>query len=198
MPRIILASQSPRRRQLLGQLGLEGCVMVGAGGGARDAPARPPEGSRAYICRRKARAARDRADDGEAIIIAADTMVFLDGLRLGKPHSREEARAMLRSLSGREHQVCTGVTVCRGDRVDTRCESTAVHFRPLTDREIESYIDTGEPMDKAGAYGIQGLGALFVEGIRGDYCNVMGLPLFLLGRMLSDFGVDLLGGGEEP
>ena len=105
---------------------------------------------------------------------------------------------MLRSLSGREHQVCTGVTVCRGDRVDTRCESTAVHFRPLTDREIESYIDTGEPMDKAGAYGIQGLGALFVEGIRGDYCNVMGLPLFLLGRMLSDFGVDLLGGGEEP
>ena len=198
MPRIILASQSPRRRQLLGQLGLEDFTILVPDVDESYDPALSPEEIVSSICRRKARAARDMADDGEAIIIAADTMVFLDGLRLGKPHSREEVRAMLRSLSGREHQVCTGVTVCRGDRADTRCESTAVHFRPLTDREIESYIDTGEPMDKAGAYGIQGLGALFVEGIRGDYCNVMGLPLFLLGRMLSDFGVDLLGGGEEP
>ena len=198
MPRIILASQSPRRRQLLGQLGLEDFTILVPDVDESYDPALSPEEIVSSICRRKARAARDMADDGEAVIIAADTMVFLDGLRLGKPHSREEARAMLRSLSGREHQVCTGVTVCRGDRADTLCESTAVHFRPLADREIESYIDTGEPMDKAGAYGIQGLGALFVEGIRGDYCNVMGLPLFLLGRMLSDFGVDLLGGGEEP
>ena len=161
MPRIILASQSPRRRQLLGQLGLEDFTILVPDVDESYDPALSPEEIVSSICRRK-------------------------------------ARAMLRSLSGREHQVCTGVTVCRGDRADTRCESTAVHFRPLTDREIESYIDTGEPMDKAGAYGIQGLGALFVESIRGDYCNVMGLPLFLLGRMLSDFGVDLLGGGEEP
>ena len=105
---------------------------------------------------------------------------------------------MLRARSGGEHQVCTGVTVCRGDRADTRCESTAVHFRPLTDREIESYIDTGEPMDKAGAYGIQGLGALFVKGIRGDYFNVMGLPVLRLARMLRGLGLDLFLGREDP
>ena len=106
---------------------------------------------------------------------------------------------MLRSLSGREHQVCTGVTVCRGDRADTRCESTAVHFRPLTDREIGAYVSTGEPLDKAGAYGYQGLACLFVERIHGDYYNVVGLPLCRLGRMLLEFGVDLLAGapGEE-
>lgn len=124
-------------------------------------------------------------------MIAADTMVFLDGLRLGKPHSQEEAHAMLRALSGRTHHVCTGVTVCRGERMDTRVETTGVAFRPLTDREIRCYIRTGEPMDKAGAYGVQGKAALFVSGIDGDYFNVMGLPLHLLGQMLEDFGVDL-------
>lgn len=198
MPRIILASQSPRRRQLLGQLGLEDFAILVPDVDESYDPALSPEEIVSSICRRKAQAARDLSGDGDAVIIAADTMVFLDGLRLGKPHSREEAFQMLRSLSGREHQVCTGVTVCRGDRTETQCESTAVRFRPLTDREIWAYIDTGEPMDKAGAYGIQGLGALFVEGIRGDYCNVMGLPLFRLGRMLAGFGVDPLGGGEEP
>ena len=104
---------------------------------------------------------------------------------------------MLRALSGRTHQVCTGVTLCRGDRVDTRAETTDVTFRPLSDREIHWYISTGEPMDKAGAYGVQGKAALFVENIRGDYFNVMGLPLHLLGNMLGDFGVDLYGEGEE-
>ena len=198
MPRIILASQSPRRRQLLGQLGLEDFAILVPDVDESYDPALSPEEIVSSICRRKARAARDLSGDGDAVIIAADTMVFLDGLRLGKPHSREEAFQMLRSLSGREHQVRSGVTVCRGDRTETQCESTAVRFRPLTDREIWAYIDTGEPMDKAGAYGIQGLGALFVEGIRGDYCNVMGLPLFRLGRMLAGFGVDPLGGGEEP
>lgn len=198
MPRIILASQSPRRRQLLGQLGLEDFAILVPDVDESYDPALSPEEIVSSICLRKARAARDLSGDGDAVIIAADTMVFLDGLRLGKPHSREEAFQMLRSLSGREHQVRSGVTVCRGDRTETQCESTAVRFRPLTDREIWAYIDTGEPMDKAGAYGIQGLGALFVEGIRGDYCNVMGLPLFRLGRMLAGFGVDPLGGGEEP
>lgn len=98
---------------------------------------------------------------------------------------------MLRALSGRTHHVCTGVTVCRGERMDTRVETTGVAFRPLTDREIRCYIRTGEPMDKAGAYGVQGKAALFVSGIDGDYFNVMGLPLHLLGQMLEDFGVDL-------
>ena len=135
--------------------------------------------------------ARELAKDDEAIIITADTMVFLDGLRLGKPRTEAEAVEMLRSLSGRTHQVCTGVTVCRGETLDTRCETTGVVFRPLTEAEILSYVRSGEPMDKAGAYGIQGKAALFVSGIDGDYFNVMGLPLHLLGQMLSGFGVEL-------
>ena len=104
----------------------------------------------------------------------------------------DEARAMLASLSGRTHQVCTGVTVCRGDKVLTQVEETQVTFRPLTDQEIRQYVSTGEPMDKAGAYGIQGLGGLLVAGIQGDYHNVVGLPVCRLGRMLLDFGVDCL------
>ena len=103
---------------------------------------------------------------------------------------------MLRALSGRTHTVCTGVTVRRGDRRETRSETTGVTFRPLTDREIRHYVSTGDPMDKAGAYGVQGLAALFVSGIQGDYFNVMGLPLCLLGGMLADFGVDLYGEAE--
>ena len=99
---------------------------------------------------------------------------------------------MLLSLSGRDHQVCTGVTVCRGDRVLTQVEETQVTFRDLTEAEVRQYVSTGEPMDKAGAYGIQGLGGLLVEGIRGDYSNVVGLPVCRLGQMLKDFGVDCL------
>ena len=99
---------------------------------------------------------------------------------------------MLLSLSGRDHQVCTGVTVCRGDRVLTQVEETQVTFRELTEAEVRQYVSTGEPMDKAGAYGIQGLGGLLVEGIRGDYSNVVGLPVCRLGQMLKDFGVDCL------
>lgn len=98
---------------------------------------------------------------------------------------------MLSALSGRTHHVCTGVTVCQGGRMETRPETTDVIFRPLTEAEIRAYIRTGDPMDKAGAYGVQGMAALFVSGIRGDYFNVMGLPLHLLGRMLGEFGVEL-------
>ena len=129
----------------------------------------------------------------EDIIIAADTMVFLDARRLGKPRSEEEAAEMLRSLSGREHQVCTGVTVRRGAFGLTAAERTDVRFRRLAEEEIRWYVSTGEPMDKAGAYGIQGKGALLVEGITGDYFNVMGLPVLLLSRMLRPFGIDLTG-----
>ena len=98
---------------------------------------------------------------------------------------------MLSALSGRTHQVCTGVSVCRGERMETRTETTVVTFRELTQDEIWGYIRTGDPMDKAGAYGVQGRAALFVTGIQGDYFNVMGLPLCLLGRMLEEFGVKL-------
>ena len=118
-------------------------------------------------------------------------MVFLGGLRLGKPRDQVDAYTMLSALSGRTHQVCTGVSVCRGERMETRTETTAVTFRELTQDEIWGYIRTGDPMDKAGAYGVQGRAALFVTGIQGDYFNVMGLPLCLLGRMLEEFGVKL-------
>lgn len=191
MTKIILASQSPRRRLLLAQIGLEDfSVLVPRADESYD-PALPPREIVSAICRKKAEAAQAMADDPEALIIAADTMVFLDGLRLGKPQDRQEAFSMLSALSGRTHHVCTGVTVCRGGRLETRAETTAVTFRALTEREIWNYIRSGEPADKAGAYGVQGKAALFVSGIQGDYFNVMGLPLFLLGRMLADFGVDL-------
>ena len=191
MPRIILASQSPRRRQLLTQIGLTDFeILVPQADESYDSAASPEE-IVSSICRKKGQAAQALVRDRSAVIISADTMVFLDGLRLGKPKDEADAFSMLSALSGRTHHVCTGVTVCQGSRVETRCESTAVTFRPLTEREIWAYIRTGDPMDKAGSYGVQGKAALFVSGIAGDYFNVMGLPLHLLGRMLADFDVDL-------
>ena len=191
MPRIILASRSPRRRQLLAQTGLtEFEILVPQADESYD-PAATPEEIVTSICRKKAQAALALANDPEALIITADTMVFLDGLRLGKPKDEAEAFTMLSALSGRTHRVCTGVTLCRGPRMETRSESTAVTFRPLLEREIRAYIRTGDPMDKAGSYGVQGKAALFVSKIKGDYFNVMGLPVHLLGHMLADFGVDL-------
>ena len=197
MPRIILASQSPRRRQLLGQIGLTDFDILVPDADESYDPSLTPQEIVSSISRKKAEAARALAGDSDAVILAADTMVFLDGLRLGKPHSEAEAFEMLSALSGREHLVCTGVTVCRGDRLETRPETTAVRFADLTEEDIRRYITTGEPMDKAGAYGIQGLAALFVTGIAGDYFNVMGLPLHLVGEMLRSFGVELLSGGAE-
>lgn len=191
MNQIILASQSPRRRQLLAQIGVEDFTILIPEADESYDPACSPQEIVGSICRKKALAARALADDPTAIIIAADTMVFLDGLRLGKPHSEQEAFEMLSALSGRTHQVCTGVTVTQGDRLDTRVETTGVTFRPMTEREIWAYIRTGDPMDKAGSYGVQGKAALFVSGIDGDYFNVMGLPLHLLGQMLADFNVEL-------
>ena len=128
----------------------------------------------------------------DAIVITADTMVFLDDQRLGKPHDEAEALSMLTALSGRKHRVCTGVTVRQGMRTLTQSESTEVTFRSASEAELRSYIATGEPMDKAGAYGVQGQGALLVERIDGDFFNVMGLPVVLLSRMLAEFGVTLL------
>ena len=197
MPRIILASQSPRRRQLLGQIGLTDFDILVPDADESYDPSLTPQEIVSSISRKKAEAARALAGDSDAVILAADTMVFLDGLRLGKPHSEAEAFQMLSALSGREHLVCTGVTVCRGDRLETRPETTAVRFADLTEEDIRRYIATDEPMDKAGAYGIQGLAALFVTGIAGDYFNVMGLPLHLVGEMLRSFGVELLSGGAE-
>ena len=119
-------------------------------------------------------------------------MVELDGKILGKPHSEEAAIAMLRALSGRSHRVLTGVTVMSPKGTETHCEETEVYFRPISDEEIRWYVKTGEPMDKAGAYGIQGYAAMFIEKINGDYYNVMGLPVCRTGLMLRRAGIPVL------
>ena len=193
---IILASQSPRRRQLLEQIGLDHFIVRPARGEEVMDPALSPAQLVEELSRQKAREVAGASDPGD-LVIAADTVVAIDGRVLGKPHDREEACAMLSALSGREHTVYTGVTVCRDDRMLTQHEATQVRFRSLSPREIQAYVDSGEPMDKAGAYGVQELGALLVEGIRGDYFNVVGLPLCRLGQMLSQFGMELLAGKEE-
>ena len=156
----------------------------------------PPEGAspeETVIALSRAKAEEvARVFDEDELVIAADTIVWLDGEILGKPRSEEEAFTMLRRLSGREHEVYTGVTVL--DRAGELCEAerSSVRFRTLTDDEIRRYIATGEPMDKAGAYGAQGKGALFVQAIRGDFFNVMGLPVCRLGQMLKRKGVPVL------
>ena len=193
---IILASNSPRRRELLGQMGIERFHIISPDVDETVAAGLSPARIVEELSLRKAGAAAKRAGP-EDLIIAADTVVALDGAVLGKPRGGDEAFAMLSARSGREHHVYAGVTVLRGGRAVTEHEETAVTFRPLEPGEIRGYIATGEPMDKAGAYGIQGLGALLVSGIRGDYCNVVGLPVFRLGRILARCGVDLLQGKEQ-
>jgi len=188
MARIVLASGSPRRRELLERIGVTDFVVR-----VPEVEESFPEGLTppqvvAHISREKAEAALCGPDD---IVIAADTMVFLDGLRLGKPRDEAHALEMLTALQGRKHTVCTGVTVRRGSRRLTESESTDVFFRPASEAQLRRYIATGEPMDKAGAYGVQGRGALLVERLEGDFFNVMGLPVLRLSRMLEDFGVTL-------
>ncbi len=177
---LILASQSPRRKELMGLFGLPFTVRVADIDEAMD-PAKPPFDEVARVSREKALAIPRQPED---IVVAADTIVVCGGRVLGKPADEAEAAAMLQLLSGKDHQVMTGVTVLRGDRALTCTEVTQIHFRPLSDREIRRYVATGEPMDKAGAYGIQGGAALFAEKMVGDYYNVMGLPVCRLGQML--------------
>lgn len=188
--KIVLASQSPRRKELLGKMGLEFTTKAPEidETALSGLPARQLVEA---LSREKALWAA-RQEDPEAIVIGSDTVVVRDGEILGKPASPAQAEEMLASLSGRSHEVCTGVTVCQGDQVVSQVEVTQVTFRHLTPQEIARYVRTGEPMDKAGAYGIQGLGALLVEGIQGDYSAVVGLPVCRLGRILLDFGVDCL------
>ena len=132
------------------------------------------------------------AREKDDVVIAADTIVVCDGQVLGKPRDAEDAFRMLRLLSGRDHQVMTGMTVLRGDRRVTTTEITDIHFRELSDEEILRYIRSGEPMDKAGSYGIQGGAALFAEKLSGDYYNVMGLPVCRLGQILKQISPELL------
>lgn len=186
---IVLASRSPRRRQLLEQMGLRDFRIVCSDADETASPGLMPPALVEALSARKAAAVQHAAAAGD-LIIAADTVVALDGRVLGKPADGPDAFAMLSALSGRRHQVYTGLTVVCGAQRLTEHEVTAVTFRSLSSAEICAYIATGEPMDKAGAYGIQGRGALFVEGIEGDYYNVMGLPVCRLGRILARLGVD--------
>ena len=184
---LILASGSPRRRQLLEQIGLT-FVVRSSDVDESVSPGLTPAQVVESLSARKGEAVAAEAVPGD-LVLSADTVVALDGAILGKPRDRAEAEAMLTALSGRTHQVYTGVTLLQDGRRLTEHEVTAVTFRPLSPEEIAAYVSTGEPMDKAGAYGIQGLGALLVERLEGDYFNVMGLPLCRLGEMLAQFGV---------
>lgn len=187
---IILASGSPRRRQLLEQLGLSFTVQSSDVDESVE-PGLSPAAMVEQLSLRKGQAVAERVGP-DSLVLAADTVVALGDAVLGKPQDRAKAVSMLTSLSGKTHQVYTGVTLLGGGRRVTEHETTAVTFRSLSREEIVAYVDTGEPMDKAGAYGIQGYGALLVERPEGDYFNVMGLPLCRLGRMLAAFGVEPL------
>lgn len=185
--RVILASSSPRRRDLLTLVGIPHDV-------------RPADIDESYLdgetpAAHAERLAREKAaaiggDAPEAVTIGSDTIVVVDGQVLGKPRDRAHAHAMLRRLSGRSHCVITGVAAMWHGHVASAIEQVDVTFRPLTDEEIEAYIDTGEPMDKAGAYGIQGFGATIVRRIDGDYFAVMGLALGRLVDLLAEIGVE--------
>lgn len=185
---LILASQSPRRRALLGLFRIPFTVRASSIDETMD-PGKPPFEEVARVSRAKALAVPRAADD---IVVAADTIVVCGGRVLGKPKSEAEAAQMLRLLSGRDHQVMTGLTVLRGQAIQTVTEVTDLHFRPLSDREIAAYVRTGEPMDKAGAYGIQGGAALFAEKMVGDYYNVMGLPVCTLHRLLWQIAPEIM------
>ena len=184
---LILASQSPRRRELLGLFRLPFVIRVADIDETMD-PQISPYDEVARVSREKALAVPRQEDD---VVIAADTIVVCEGKVLGKPHTPEEAVQMLSLLSGRDHQVMTGMTVVRGGQVMSCTEVTDIHFRELSQKEIAAYVATGEPMDKAGAYGIQGGAALFAEKMVGDYYNVMGLPVCKLRKMLSELAPEL-------
>ena len=186
---LILASQSPRRRELLSLFGVPFDVRVADIDETMDPQLRPAEAV-AQISRKKAMAVPREQDD---VLIAADTIVVVGDRILGKPHSYEEAVGMLKLLSGRDHQVMTGVTVLCADQERVFTEITDLQFRALTDQEIHRYVQSGEPMDKAGAYGIQGGAALFCEKMTGDYYNVMGLPVCHLGQVLKELAPQIMG-----
>ncbi len=185
---LILASASPRRKELLSLFHIPFVIRAADIDETMD-PDKSPYEEVGRVSRLKALALPREASD---VVIAADTIVVCGGKVLGKPHSEEEAAEMLSLLSGRDHQVMTGCTVLRGENCETFTEVTDLHFRPLSEKEINRYVSSGEPMDKAGAYGIQGGAALFCERMTGDYYNVMGLPVCRLGEVLKAMAPDLM------
>ena len=188
MEKIILASGSPRRKELLEQAGISFTIKVSEAD--ETITKKEPWEAVMELAARKARAVTESGlEEEDVIVIGADTVVAVDGKILGKPHSKEETEEMLRLLSGRVHQVCTGVALLSRNqgswRERTFYEETQVEMYPITEEEIREYVATGEPMDKAGAYGIQGRAAIFVKGIQGDYNNVVGLPVSRLYQELK-------------
>jgi len=190
MSKIVLASASPRRQELLKMMGIKDFIIA-------------PDKTEEVLCvgltpaQTVCKTALNKAKNvaaffkPEDIIIAADTEVFLHESAFGKPDSKAHATEMLRELSGKKHRVFTGIAIKHGENIITRAEETAVFFRELNDREIFAYVQTGEPMDKAGAYGAQGKGAVFIERLEGDFFNVMGLPVCTLTLMLRSLGVNI-------
>lgn len=184
-PPLVLASQSPRRAELIGRLGLTFETL-------------PADIDETYLhhetpSQHAERLAREKAlsiaaNRRDALVVGSDTIVVIDGEVLGKPRDRAHAIQMLTRLSDREHEVCTGVAVAHGGKVESALERVRVRFRPLDPRACEEYVATGEPMDKAGAYGIQGFGSALVEGIEGDYFAVMGLPVVRMLELIERFG----------
>lgn len=191
--KIVLASTSPRRFWLLEGLGLK-INIIRSKVKESKFDIRNPEKLAKTLALAKAQGATRKV--GKGIVIGADTIVVLRGKVLGKPEDEREAKAMLRKLSGRTHEVMTGLAVVDAStgKKTIDCVRTKVKFRKLTEEEISSYVATGEPLDKAGAYGIQGRAGVFVEKIDGCYCNVVGLPLARLAEILKDYGVMLVGG----
>lgn len=179
---LLLASASPRRSELLNMAGWEFTVLP-ANVDETVAPRTSPEQMVEQLAQKKA--ATVFQDHPQDTVLAADTIVVLNGTILGKPKNEENAKSMLRMLSGNVHTVYTGFCIRSGNQVHRGIESTLVEFYPLTESEIEDYVRTGEPMDKAGAYGIQGQGALLVKQINGDFYNVMGLPIGRIHKILN-------------
>lgn len=187
---LILASKSPRRRELLALLGVEFKVITEDIDEAIDSSV-PVIDEIKRLSFEKALAVKNEALEDD-IIIAADTVVALGNRIFGKPKSEEDAKAMLETLSGKTHNVITGITVIKGKKTDTRAVETQVTFRDLSETEISAYIKTGDPFDKAGAYALQGISTIFVRSISGDHFNVYGLPVSTLADMLRGFGVKIL------
>jgi septum formation protein len=190
-PRVVLASQSPRRRDLLSLIGIRHTVRP-ADIDEAPRPGEAPVACVERLAREKAQriVGQEAGGDDPPLVIAADTIVVIDDQILNKPIDRDDARTMLGTLQGRTHTVYTAVCVAWGGRHALDVASVDVRFRSLTAPEIDAYIATNEPMDKAGAYGIQGYGATIVDRIDGDFFAVMGLPLVALVRLLAAVGIE--------
>ena len=184
--RLIVASASPRRRELLAQAGFEFLVEP-SDADETLADFVTPAMAVEQLAERKARSVAEK-HSGD-VVLGCDTIVALDGEKLGKPQSADDAKAMLRRLSGQTHTVYTGVCITDGTRTERFVSATDVTFYPLSAQTIDDYVATGEPMDKAGAYGIQGLGSVLVQSFSGDYFTVVGLPLAQCARVLAVFGI---------